>query len=279
MHAESDMRDILKSLAENDYAPPDDVAPVAFALEILPHLGSPNGELRERYVYGTLHRWIVRRTLDAVAIADLSRMLTDPEHLFLGIGESGRDSVHMRAFSVLLLAPIVHAHRQEPFLSVSDLGSILAKTVEYLDREEDLRGYVSSEAWWAHGVAHAADVLGQLAGCEEVSADGLTSMLDAIARKALTESDVFVFEEDARMAAAAIEILKRSELDRKRIVDWLSQLVPDARWTGDLPRVHHRFLNARNVLRCLYFQSRATDDLPRFVTDEIESALASLPER
>ncbi len=278
MLSETAAKTRLQSLAESDYAAPADVAPAAFALEILPHLGSSDGELRERYVYGTLHRWVVRRTLDVVAIADLARILVDTDHLFLGIDAPGEDTVYMRAFSVLLLAPIVYTHQQDPFLSSDDLDGILTRTVEYLDRERDLRGYVSSETWWAHGIAHAADVLGQLAQCEEVPTGGLRVMLDAIARVALTETAVFIFEEDTRMAAAAIEILKRSELDREMVADWLTRLVPEARWTGELPRVHHRYLNARNVLRCLYFQSQAAE-LPGSVTGAIESTLKSLPER
>ena len=278
MLSETAAKTRLQSLAESDYAAPADVAPAAFALEILPHLGSSDGELRERYVYGTLHRWVVRRTLDVVAIADLARILVDTDHLFLGIDAPGEDTVYMRAFSVLLLAPIVYTHQQDPFLSSDDLDGILTRTVEYLDRERDLRGYVSSETWWAHGIAHAADVLGQLAQCEEVPTGGLRVMLDAIARVALTETAVFIFEEDTRMAAAALEILKRSELDREMVADWLTRLVPEARWTGELPRVHHRYLNARNVLRCLYFQSQAAE-LPGSVTGAIESTLKSLPER
>jgi hypothetical protein len=276
MSAESNIRGRLEAIAEGDYAPPDDAA--AFVLEILPHLGSSDGELREQHVYGTLHRWIVRRTLDDVTIVDLARILVDPDHLFLGIETPGDEKVFMRAFSVLLLAPIVHAHRQDPFLSSSDLSRILTKAIEYTDREQDLRGYVSGEALWAHGVAHAADVFGQLGQCEDVAVDELISMLDAIARRALTDSDVFIFEEDTRMAAAAIEILKRSELDRDWVTSWFLRLVPETRWTGELPWVHHRYANARNALHCLYFQGREAG-LPEDVIAGIEAALSSLPKR
>jgi len=278
MLTESAAREALQSIAENDYAAPEGIEPSAFAREILPLLGSVDGELRERYVYGTLHRWIVHRTLDPTAIVELSKTLCDDDHLFRDIGAREGDSVHMRSFSVLLLAPIVYAHRQDPYLSAKDLDRILSKTVAYLDREQDLRGYISKEAWWAHGVAHAADVLGQLARCSGIDAAQLVTMLDAIARVATTDSDVFIFEEDARMATAAIEILKRPEIARDRIAGWLKQLVPEARWIGELPHVHHRYANARNVLRCLYFQGRDAE-LSASIIAEIESALASLPPR
>jgi len=278
MDREVDIRKRLEALAENDFAPPKGVSAAEVTWEILPLLGSTDGMLREQYVYGTLHRWIVRRTLDSDAIVELARTLVDEDHLFLDIDTPNSDSVYMRSFSVLLLAPIVYAHRQDPFLSRSDLDRILARTIEYLDRERDLRGYVSQETWWAHGVAHASDVLGQLAQCAELSAEPLRAMLDALAHAALTETDVFIFEEDTRMASAAIEILKRMDLDPAQIADWAAQLVPEVRWTGELPRVHHRFLNARNVLRCLYFQGRGAD-LPDAILGEIESALNALPDR
>ena len=278
MDREGDIRKRLEALAKNDYAPPEGVSTAELTWEILPLLGSTDGMLREQYVYGTLHRWIVRRTLHSDAIVELAQALVDEEHLFLGIAAPNSDSIYMRSFSVLLLAPIVYAHRQDPFLSPSDLDRILMRTIEYLDRERDLRGYVSQETWWAHGVAHAADVLGQLAQCGELSAEPLHAMLGALARAALTETDVFIFEEDTRMASAAIEILRRTELDPTQIADWTAQLVPEARWTGELPRVHHRFLNARNVLRCLYFQGRKAE-LPDAIFGEIESALNALPDR
>ena len=273
-----DIRKLLEYIAEHDYAAPEFATPIELARQILPYLGSVDGELREKYVYGTLHQWIVRGVLSDIEIADLSITLIDADHLFLGIDTPGEDAVYMRAFSVLLLAPIVYAHRQAPVLSSSNLNAILTATINYLDRERDLRGYVSGERWWAHGVAHAADVLGQLGQCSDVSIEGLMSMLDAIGRKALTDSTVFVFEEDARMASAAIEILKRPELDSDWAQRWVSCLVPKSRWTGELPQTHHRFLNARNTLRCLFFQSREAD-LPTSLVTDIEAALAALPER
>jgi len=278
MDREGEIKRRLETLAKNDYAPPEGVSAAELTREILPFLGSTDGMLREQYVYGTLHRWIVRRILDSDAIVELAQTLVDKEHLFLDIDAPNSDSIYMRSFSVLLLAPIVYAHRQDPFLSSSELDRILMRTIEYLDRERDLRGYVSQKTWWAHGVAHATDVLGQLAQCGELSAEPLRAMLGALARAALTETDVFIFEEDARMASAAIEILKRTELDPAQIADWASQLVPEARWTGELPRVHHRFLNARNVLRCLYFQGREAE-LPGAILSGIESALNALPDR
>ncbi len=278
MSLESDAKRRLQVIAENDYRPPEDEAAAVFATDILPYLGSTDGELREQYVYGTLHRWIVRGTLSPIEITALMSTLIDADHLFLGIDSPGDNTVFMRAFSALLLVPIVYAHRQDPFLSAPHLGSILTQIIEYMDREQDLRGYISPQMWWAHGIAHAADVLGQLGQCEDVQAEDLMAMLGAIARKAKADSSVFIFEEDERMAAAAIEILKRRELDSERMTGWFSQLVPKARWTGELPQVHHRFLNARNVLRCLSFQAREVD-LPSALLDGIEAALAALPKR
>jgi len=268
----------FREIAQSEFQFPDDVEPIAFMLEALPLLGDPEGEFRERCVYGALHRWIVGDILDRDGLGTIHDALLRDDILFYGIGESGTDSVFLRAFSVLLLAPVLYVHRDRPYLSQAQIDNCRAALSRLLREERDLRGYISEEHWWGHVIAHAADAIGQLVRCPEFGTDGVEEILDAIAASITPDCDVFIFEEDARMAAAIVHLLERELLDNAALNEWLAKLVPEHRWTGELPNVHHRYLNARNFLRCLLFQS-AEAKLPKWVLDAIQKAHDELPQR
>ena len=268
----------IGEIVEAKGAVPEGLDPFAFCQEILPLLGSTDGKLREGRVYGILHLWAIRREMSDERLRELLWTIADDEHLFLGIGETGSDTVYMRAFAVLVLGPFVQAHREKAYLSSEELDRLVETVIRYLDAEQDLRGFVSPETLWAHATAHAADTLGELAQCEEIGADKLRTILDGLGRNLVTDRTVWGHEEDARAATAAIRALKRDVLAEDDVRDWLVSLVPEARYDGELPRTHHRFVNARNLLRCLIHQGEA-EGLPERVTSLIRKAHGALPER
>ncbi len=236
---------------------PEGCSPHAFAKEILPLLGTTDGKLREWRVWGILALWVGRRVMSDDEIRDLLWTVADERHLFHGIGESGTDSVFMRSFAVLLLGAFAEAHRERAFLAAEEVRRLLETVVRYLGKEVDLRGFVSKEKLWAHACAHAADTIGQLAPCRELAADDLASALEGLGRKATTDRVAFVFEEDARLAAAAVEILKLGIVSGARVAAWAASLVPPVHFSDDLPFVLHRYVNARNFLRGLVHHGEA----------------------
>jgi hypothetical protein len=257
---------------------PRDLDPFAFCMKILPLLGTTDGRLREWRVYGIIALWVTRRTMSDDQLRTLLWTIADREHLFLGIGEDGTDSVYMRAFAVLVLAPFVRTHRERPYLSNCEVGRLTETVIRYLDGERDLRGFVSDETFWAHAVAHAADTLGELAQCEEVGTDALRAILACLGRSIVTGRTVWRHEEDARAAAAAIRALKRGRLSDAQVREWVDGLVPEARFEGTLPGVHWRYVNARNFLRCLIYQAQ-TEGLAATLVDLVRVAHDRLPER
>jgi len=271
------IRQTFLDIATNEYAIPPDMDPAAFVLISLSLLGECDGEFRERHVYGTLHRWVVSGTIDEHGLRAIHLSLVGENALFSRIGEDGTDSVFLRAFSVLMLVPTIHMHRNRPFLSSEEVAQTCLALARYLREEKDLRGYVSRDKWWAHGIAHAADAVGQLVQCPELGIEPITELLGAIAGAMTPDSVVFSHEEDARMATAVIKLLKRGVVSLERIENWLKQIVPEARFMGSLPDVHIRYVNARNFLRCLLFQ--ASGELDNEQTSLIEAAHAALPDR
>ena len=268
-------------ILEHEGEVPEGVDAGAFFLEILPLLGSTDGPLRERKVLAILYTWIVRGRMPDDGLRDLARVVADEDHLFLDIGAEGEDSVYMRAFAAYLLSAFVRRHRESGLLAPEDLRCLADASVRYLKQERDLRGYVSPEAMWAHAIAHIADTVGALANCEELDADDLQAMLDAIGRALTTDAAVFIHEEDTRAADAVLAILSRNLLSNDRVAAWLESVVPPARYDGELPNVHHRYVNARNFLRCLYFQAQTAEssESAEPLVELVRDALTHLPGR
>ena len=268
----------IADIVEKKGVVPESVDPFAFCTEILPLLGTTDGKLREWRVYGILHLWAVRREMSDDELRGLLWTIADEEHLFLGIGEVESDTVFMRSFSVLVLCPFIEAHREKAYLTPEELERLSATVIRYLDAEQDLRGFISDEKQWAHATAHAADTFGQLAQCEDLDAETLRAILDCLGRNVVTDRTVWRHEEDTRTASAAIHALKREILPDDRVKDWLASLIPEVRYDGELPGVHHRYVNARNLLRCLIHQG-AAEGLPGRLIALIREAHLALPER
>ena len=275
---EGNLLEQIAEIVKGKGAVPDGVEPFAFCQEILPLLGTTDGKLREWRVYGILHLWTVRREMSNDELRTLLRCVADKDHLFLGIGETEADTVYMRAFSVLLLGAFVQAHRERPFLELKEIEELAETVIRYLDSERDLRGYVSGETFWAHATAHASDTLGELAQCEELDAERLLAILDCLGRNLVTTETVWRHEEDARAVTAALHALKRERLTDDQVRSWLASLVPEARFEGELPGVHVRYVNARNLLRCLIHQGEE-EGLPDALLAQIREAHGQLPDR
>ena len=271
-------RQTFLDIAANEYAIPKTVKPTEFVLNAIPLLGESEGEFRERNVYGALHRWIVSEAIDSQGLRAIHLALLSDNALFSGIGEDGSDSVFLRAFAVLLLVPTLYMHRKHAFLSPEEIERTSRDLARYLREEKDHRGYISHEKWWAHGIAHAADAVGQLVQCSELQTEAIVHLLEAIAHAMTSDSMVYAHEEDARMATAVLKLFKRDVLSQDAIEHWLALVVPKARFTGQLPHVHIQYVNARNFLRCLLLQARASE-LPREQVSLIETAHDALPDR
>ena len=275
---DASIRQTFLDIVENEYTIPESVNPTEFVLASIPLLGESEGEFRERHVYGTLHRWVVSEAIDAQGLRAIHLALLGDNVLFSGIGENGSDSAFLRAFAVLLLVPTIYMHRKEPYLSSEDIESTCVALTRYLREEKDHRGYVSAENWWAHGVAHAADAVGQLVQCSELQTESIVQLLEAIAQAMTPDTVVYAHEEDARMATAVLKLFKRDEVSLEIIENWLGLVVPEARFTGQLPNIHIKYVNARNFVRCLLFQAKESE-----IADEqlalIEAAHAAFPDR
>ena len=172
------------------------------------------------------------------------------------------------------MALIIDAHRRNRFLTLADLREVKAKMVRYMAEEKDVRGYVG-EKGWAYSTAHAADVLGELAKCEELAdKQDLLDILNAIREKVIINNYIYIHKEDERLARAVVGILGRSILDQQAIAGWLERF-GEIQKSGSHPEDDYLRNNVKMFLRSLYFRLPPDGDEGQ-IRPLIESVLQKL---
>lgn len=279
--SERALKDQLYEIADNDFALPEQARAMPRAQEMLPHLDSPDAELRDDLIYSTLATWILADKFEEDDLKVLLRQLLTEEHLFFKLGEADTDSVFMRSFSMLIIPLILSWHRQRPFLMPYELREVKVKLLDYLEKEQDLRGFVLDEdeagepKGWAHAIAHTADALDDLVRCKEMGSEELVEILNAIRQKVAESKLVFVHLEDERLVTPVIAVLGRKVLTPPDVQSWLAGFVPLAQQKEPFPDCYRQAQNVKNFLRSLYFRARQPDTAV-LIGENSANALAEL---
>jgi hypothetical protein len=256
MLTELELKKRLREIADAKYAVIDPAEHERLLEAMCAYIGVPDGELRDDLIYVILARWTLDGRLSQAQLRELLSTSLDDAHLFYRIGETGSDSVFTRSFSMLLLALIIYAHRQNAFLSKAEVLGIKDTVLEYIRREKDHRGYVGGNKGWAHAVAHTADVLDELALCSELGAQELSEILDAIGRLVAEEGSVYAYEEDERLSVATASVLTRQALDLKVWTQWIDRLVAEVAQEQRFMQGYNLRVNVKHFLRSLFFRLR-----------------------
>ena len=251
MRTESELKQQLQLIAANEYRVPTDVDYWQVTQDMLTHLGSIDAELRDQLIYTTFTKWARAGLYSADQYHTLLSFLLDDQHLLYGLGERDTDTVFMRSFSALLCVWPIYHHRQQSLLARQEVQATLDKVLDYFARENDLRGYVEVKSW-AHAVAHTADLLDELAQCEEVQREELLCILEVIQTKAATTETFYTAEEDERLAYATLSLLSRDLLSEREVELWIRNFAPIER----VGNWRQRHLNTKHFLRSLYFQAK-----------------------
>lgn len=244
------------SIAKNDYKIPEGHTLENLTDILFSFLGSTDPELRDEIAYIVYANWLMRDMVPpGVLKSHIDIFLAN---LDKGIGEMESDAVFLRAFSVLLLAEILHNDNKKPVLEKEDIQRILAKGLRYLEAEKDPRGHIPVKGW-AHALAHTADLLLVLAQNRNTDEANHWSMLAAISNKMVHSTDhIYIHGEDDRLAAAVIEILRRGLVPVEEVEAWTRSLTePDGgNWKGVYSEEgrNRAFQNTRNLLRSIYLQ-------------------------
>jgi hypothetical protein len=175
---------------------------------MLYHIGSTDPELRDHLIYPSFINLIINSYYSRPELNRIIKACLDEKHLFYRINEADEDAVFTRAFSSLIIAVLLHINRQNSFLAEEEVDEIAVKLIDYVRKEEDVRGYVE-EKGWAHSIAHIADALDELVRQPELSDTRLEEIANTIIEKMYFEKGYFLFEEDERMVTTMISLLQR----------------------------------------------------------------------
>jgi hypothetical protein len=242
------------SLSRNDFQIPEGYTQSNLTEILFSYLASTDPDLRDEIAYTVYANWLKREMYSQEEVTShTERLLSNLEK---GIGETESDTVFLRAFSILLLAEIVHNDNKKPILEKDQIESILEKALWYLDAEKDPRGYIPVKGW-AHALAHTADLLLVLARNRSIDAADLSRMLSAISSKMVhSTAHIYIQGEDERLARAVLEILRRDLIPSGQVESWSKSMTqPDGKdWKGAyLDEERNRaFQNTRNFLRSVY---------------------------
>ena len=257
-------KEFWASIARNDYKVPDGETLDQLTQTLFSYLGSTDPELRDEIAYIVYANWLKHDMYSGDEIRlHLQKLLSNLE---VGIGETEYDSVFLRAFSILLLAEIVHNDNKKSLLEKEDIQSILEKGLWYLAAEKDPRGYITVKGW-AHALAHTADLLMVLGKNRHVAQAELSRMLMGIAEKIVQPNHyVYIHREDERLASAVLEILQRDLLMNEEIEKWSNHFLQADKFSHDgtyQEDIGHMYQNTRNLLRSVYLQLLGSEEFPQ----------------
>lgn len=216
------------------------------------HIGSPDGELRDRLIYTMFFRLIIEQK--DIEIDKMIKLLkTSLEFLlFQGIEETNSDDVFTRAFTTLLIALILHRDIEDNFLSEEQFKRTTTAIIQYLTLEKDTRGYVNGKGW-AHSIAHAADAVDELIANPKLNPKSFPQLFILIIEQ-IMRSDILAHDEDERLITPLLRLLERGmdiETVHRRL-ERLPQDVANFKPHLDDERYWYVVHNVKTFLKSLY---------------------------
>lgn len=261
----SELKPLLKSIKQNDYAVPE----TATAQDLLPHLlsniGDLDGELRDELIFAVLAQWIYKGNYTDIEIVHISEILLGDEYLLKDLGNPEGDGIFTRAFVVLQFFAILYTHREKKNLPPALVNKISDALFTLIKGEKDFRGFVKDKGW-GHSIAHTADAFAQLAQLPSTDKDLQIKILEAMFDKTLEPDFLYTADEAERLSAPVAFILKREEIGEEALTSFLYKFVGLRKQAASYdPAQYFKFINARNLLRGVFFRLRQMENTEALV--------------
>lgn len=245
------LKDLLKQIKTDQFKIKEDYDVDEILLSMVEHLGDTDPELRDLLIYPTFFNWVIKDHILMNSYKQIFDILLEEKHLLYRIEERNSDSVFKRTFTSLFFAVLIYKHREKNYLNKKELDTLIEQVIEYTEKEKDYRGYVESKGW-AHSVAHVADLIDELALCEETEEEQYKKLLNSVKKMIRINDYVFIDGEDERTTVAASNIIKKSYLDENYICEWIKSF-SDYEKINKHPEDFHIKINIKNFLKSLYF--------------------------
>jgi hypothetical protein len=264
----------LQALKAADWSVADDTRRQALAIALADCLASPDPVLRDGLAFEALSYWMRARLLAPTTLQTL-RLALLPQLRPEAVDAAG----FRQPFAALALSELARVDRLEPYLSSEERAGLVRAATAYLASVRDYRGFDAKEGW-RHGVAHASDLLLQLAINPAVDKSQLAAILAAIAGQAMPPGDHFyVYGEGERLARPVFETGRRGVFSSDEWSAWFAALSA-AQPRADPPT--QATLAARHdlaqFLRALYASLRenGTPDMQARMLPGLTTALKAL---
>ncbi|MGO1058833.1 DUF2785 domain-containing protein [Planococcus sp. FY231025] len=222
---------------------------------MLEEIGSIDEELRDELVYSTFFRLAAEEVLTDRELASILDVCLDENHLFLKISEPSEDAVFTRSFSSLVIALVLFQDKTRKFPPTAKVEQVFRRSVEYLQREQDIRGFVEGKGW-AHSIAHGADMLAEAAGHPGIDLDCAEESLAAV-ESCLFKQGQYNNEEDDRLIFV-IEALIAKGLSDERLAEWIAVVFEKLQEIHEKEKYSAEFFrnktNILNFAKTLYFR-------------------------
>ena len=207
-----------RSIKVHDFAVPPGESVDRLALEITDLAGDTDPAVRDDCGYGILAGWVYRKGLLSADQLEAVRRKLIPGMTF-HIGDSGEPTIFRRSFSALYASILAAQDLRKPLLSDAAFHDTLDAALKCYASERDLRGYMP-EYGWAHATAHVADLIKFLARNSKLTSDDQRHIVESVAQRCRTVQSVFVWGEDARIAAALSSIIDRKDFEPSIFNSW-----------------------------------------------------------
>jgi len=269
-----------KAIADHNFAVPADESVGALALQIADLAAETDPMLRDSCGYEILAAWIYHKDLLSSEQLEALRRKLLPAMIF-HIGESESDTVFRRSFSALYMSILAAQDLRKPFLSDAAFQETLTTALQCYAEEKDLRGYVP-EKGWAHATAHVGDLLKFLARNPKLTAEDQKRIVAGAARRCRTARSVFVWGEDARIAAALLAIANRKDFDPSLFDEWFKAVMAENKELWKRPNVDvAAYVSVRaqsNVLAHLAAKiaSQKDNQVPQQFRDALNTTLTQI---
>jgi hypothetical protein len=231
-------RTFWRNILKDNYRVPQDQSAFPLVQELSTYLGSPDPELRDDIAYSLIYAWIAYQ--QQLSPKELMPLLDRwQSNLRIDIGETNTDTVLRRSFSALCLAVLAERDLKTPFLGTDRYRVLLDNALNYLQDEQDLRGFDPVKGW-IHPTAHTADLLQFLAKNPLFTVAGQHRLLQAVSQRLSSANLIYIHGEQDRLAVAVVAILSRPDFDAPFFQNWLATLDSTDRnvWKSSPPNDH-----------------------------------------
>lgn len=231
------------------------------ALALLDCLASADPQWRDGIAYEALAMWMRERRLTRETLKTIQVRLSDR------LTEKSVDKNGFRhPFAALTLAAAVAADRDTPYLTDDEFADLVEIAAGYLESNRDYRGF-DARAGWRHGIAHAADLLMQLAVHPRTSRAQVDRIIGALATQiAPANGHFYIYGEPERLALPLIYIAQRGIYSAQQWRDWFAGIaaIPENGSLYDSQAGLSRRHNLQALLLVLHVNvSESTDEALR----------------